>query len=93
MAEDISIVFEQTTYYTDLETSVGDDDIQDGTLQELLEEMLGIHDFAMFTAFAKRAIPQIKLYAFKGFAWIYYGRRSFVEVDRNTFSLEINSSA
>jgi hypothetical protein len=93
VAEDISIVFKQTTYYTDLETSVEDDDIHDRTLQELLEEMLGIHDFAMFTAFAKRAIPQIKLCALKSFAWIFYGQRSFVDVDTNNFTLEVNISA
>lgn len=72
VAEDISIVFKQTAFDITLYLGDTDDDVpvQDRTLQELLEEMLGIYDFAMFIGFAERAIPQIKLSAETGYAEI-----------------------
>jgi hypothetical protein len=93
VAEGISVVFKQTAYFTELELSVEDDDVQDRTLQELLEEMLGIHDFAISIAFEERAIPQIALCAWKSYAWIYDDRESVVEVNTNALSLEISISA
>jgi hypothetical protein len=90
VAEEVSLVFKQTAYYTEIDLAENDE-VQDRTLQELLEEMLGIHDFAMFIAFAERAIPQIKLYADTSYARIRGD--PVVEVNTNALWLEVSISA
>jgi hypothetical protein len=93
VAEDISIVFKQTIHNTKVGLSDRGDDVQDRTLQELLEEMLGIQDFAMFIAFAERAIPQIKLHAWKIYAWIHDADGFVDEVYAHDLALQVNISA
>lgn len=92
VAEDISVVFKQTMYDTKVDPFTGDDP-QDRTLQELLEEMLGIQDFAMFITFAEREITQIKLYARTIYAWIQDTQENVTEVNANDLVLEVKISA
>ena len=79
-------------YDTEVDPFTGDD-VQDRTLQELLEEMLGIQDFAMFITFVERAITQIKLYARIIYAWVYDAQEFVAEVNANDLALEVNISA
>jgi hypothetical protein len=75
LAEDISVVFKQTAIYTALYLTDPDDDVpvKDRTLQELLKEMLGIYDLAMFIGFAERAIPKMILHAETNYADVNEG--------------------
>lgn len=61
LAEDISLVFKQTVFIQRLKCLMQKEQVQDRTLQELLEEMLGIRYFTTFIGFAEQAIPWITL--------------------------------
>ncbi|OSS46978.1 hypothetical protein B5807_08719 [Epicoccum nigrum] len=61
LAEDISLVFKQTVFIQRLKCLMQKEQVQDRTLQELLEEMLGIRYFTAFIGFAEQAIPWITL--------------------------------
>jgi hypothetical protein len=71
LAEDISLVFKQTVFIQRLKCLMQKEQVQDRTLQELLEEMLGIRYFTAFIGFAEQAIPWITLYAHSSYEDMY----------------------
>ncbi|KAG9200023.1 hypothetical protein G6514_007728 [Epicoccum nigrum] len=91
LAEDISVVFKQTVFNQRLKCLMQKEQVQDRTLQELFEEMLGIRDFTMFIGFAEQAIPWITLYAHSSYADTY-GQESHIRADTVVISVEVGIS-